>query len=112
MLQSTLMLENLPINVQTYEPVSRFLDDWIPNTDIHLDALNYMLQSTLQLENLPIYVQTYEPVLRFLDDWIPNTGLLFRCLILNVAIKFTARKFVKKCADIWACIKISRWLNT
>ena len=57
-----------------------------------------MLQSTLLLENLPKNVQKYEPVLRFLDDYIPKTDLLFRCLILHVAIKFAARKFTKKCA--------------
>ena len=82
MLQSTLLLKNLPKKGQKYEPVLRFLDDWIHKKPYFLDALYYMLQSNLLLENLPKNVQKYEPVLRFLDNWVPNTALLFRCLIL------------------------------
>ena len=72
-----------------------------------------MLLSTLLLEHSPKNVQKYESVLRFLIDPIPITlrHLLFRCLILHVAIKFIARKFTKKCAKIWACNRIINWPN-
>ena len=61
-----------------------------------------MLLSNLLLENSPKNVQKYEPVLKFLIDQIPITlsHLLFRCLILHVAIHFSARKVTKKCAKI------------
>ena len=73
----------------------------------------YMLLSNLLLENSPKNVQKYKPVLRFLIDPIPVTlrHLLFRCLILHVAIKVIARKFAKKCAKIWACNRIINWSN-
>ena len=61
-----------------------------------------MLLSNLLLENSPKNVQKYEPVIGLLIDPIPITlgHLLFRCLILHVAINFIARKFTKKCAEI------------
>ena len=67
-----------------------------------------MLLSTLLLENSPNNVQKYEPVLRFLIDPIPITlrHLLFRCLILHVAINFIARKFTKKCAKYEPVLRI------
>jgi hypothetical protein len=94
MLQSTLGLENSPKNVQKYEPVVRFLIDPIP--------IVYMMQSTLGLENSPKNVQKYETVVRFLIDPIPITlrHLLFRFLILHVAVNFRARKFTKKGANV------------
>ena len=60
----------------------------------------YMVLSTLLLENSPKNVQKYEPVLRFLDHWKPRTDILFRCLILHVAINFTAIKFTKFMANV------------
>ena len=56
MLQSTLVLENLPKKKQKYKPASRFLIDQIakiPNWPNNY----YILQSTLVLENLPKNVQ-------------------------------------------------------
>ena len=67
-----------------------------------LDALYFMLQSTLLIENSPKNVQKYKVILRFIIGSIPITlrNLLFRCLILHVAINFTDRTFTKKYAEI------------
>ena len=98
--------------VEYFSSWRHFLTDPIAISSYKVDSNMYI--STLLLENSPNNVQKYEPVLRFLIDPIPITirHLLFRCLILHVAINFIARKFTKKCAKIWVCIKIFNWPNT